>query len=121
MIHLEDHKELQECLSLPLCGEGRVVYCYVKVSKAKRFEDYVNSKLSKYCYLIKSEDLIKQNYFGLGEANKKLYDRVGDYTLIMKENYILKDQIEEHRESHIGHHAGITPDEMFVPLIVIKD
>ena len=30
---------------------------------------------------------------GLFKENPKLFDRVGDYTLILKENYLIKDNI----------------------------
>jgi hypothetical protein len=38
--------------------------------------------------------LINDNFYGLGEVNKKLFDRVGDYVLIMKDNYVLRDTLE---------------------------
>ena len=122
-IELEDHPKLKECLTLPLCGEKRVAYCYVHPSKAGEFEKYVKTKLKKYCHLFKSQDLIDRNYFGLFEPNPKLFDRVGDYILILKKNYILKDSIEKNKKKgrpHIGHHAGVSKDEMLAPLIFIK-
>ena len=120
-IQLKDHPKLQECLTLPLCGDGRVAYCYVKPSKTKQFEKYVKIKLEKYCWMYKSEELINKNLFGLFEPNPKLFDRVGDYVLIFKEDYIIRDKIlGQGKKIHIGHHAGISKDEMLVPLVVIK-
>ena len=121
-IKLEDHPKMKECLTLPLCGEGRVAYCYVRPSKTKQFEKYVKTKLKKYCSLHKSQDLIDKHYFGLFEPNPKLFDRVGDYVLICKENYIIKDSIIQvkKRKPHIGHHGGVSKEEMLVPLIIIK-
>lgn len=123
-IKLEDHPKLKGCLTLPLCGEKRVAYCYVHPSKAREFEKYVKIKLKNYCYLFKSQDLIKKNYFGLFKPNPKLFDRVGDYILILKKNFILKDSIEKNVEKkngrHIGHHAGVSKYEMLVPLIFIQ-
>ncbi len=83
----------------------------------------MKKKLKKYCCLFKSHDLIDRNYFGLFEPNPNLFDRVGDYILIMKKNYILKDSIEKGKKKgrpHIGHHGGISKNEMLVPLIFIK-
>jgi predicted AlkP superfamily pyrophosphatase or phosphodiesterase len=121
IIDIEDHPKLKECLTLPLCGEGRTVYCYVHPSKARDFEKYVRTKLKKYCWIYKSEDLIKKNYFGLFNPSSKLFDRVGDYILVCKENYIIKDFIKEDKKHpHIGHHGGVSKEEMFVPLIVIR-
>ncbi|MBN2458264.1 alkaline phosphatase family protein [Candidatus Woesearchaeota archaeon] len=121
MIQLEEHPELLDCLTLPLCGEPRAAYCYVHPSKAERFEAYVKTKLKKYCSLHKSQDLIDKNIFGLSEPDPSLFDRVGDYVLIMKENYIIKDMIlKKERDFHIGNHGGVSRDEMIVPLIVFQ-
>jgi hypothetical protein len=39
----------------------------------------------------------------------------------MKENYILKDKIKKiKKKMHIGHHGGVSKEEMLVPLIVIN-
>ncbi len=119
-IKLENHPKLAETLSMPLSGEPRVVYCYVKSHKAKQFENYIKVNLSNACELHKSEDLIRKNYFGLYEPNEKLKDRVGDYTLIMKDNYIMKDIVlGEQQNIFIGNHGGVSREEMIIPLIVI--
>jgi predicted AlkP superfamily phosphohydrolase/phosphomutase len=121
VIQLEKHPKMQECLALPLCGEARLVYCYVKPGKTKQFEKYVKTKLRKYCDLYKSEELIKKNYFGLYKANPKLKDRIGDYVIVMKKNYALKDWLLNQKRSFSkGKHAGVSKEEMIVPLIVIS-
>jgi predicted AlkP superfamily pyrophosphatase or phosphodiesterase len=121
VIQLDDHPRLKECLTLPLCGEGRAVYCYVRPARTRQFEEYVRTRLAKFCSLHRSEELIDKGYFGLFKPNPKLADRIGDYILIMKGNYTLKDSIPgQQREFHIGNHGGISDDEVFVPLIVVK-
>ena len=120
IIELKDHPEFADTLVVPLMGEPRVAYCYVRPGKVECFKDYVKKEFGEYCDLYPSEDLIKNNYFGLYEPDKSLYDRVGDYTLIMKDNYVIKDLIPgEKGYEHIGHHGGVSGTEMFVPLIVI--
>jgi len=123
VVDLNKHPKLNECISIPMCGEKRLAYCYVHPSKAMQFEDYVNYHLSKYCYLFKGEDLISKGIFGLFEPHPKLFDRIGDYVLITKNNYTFDyPPVGENKkkEAHIGHHAGISKEEMLVPLIVIK-
>jgi len=120
IIELKNYPEFLETLALPLSGEPRVAYCYVRPHKIKQFKNYVNTNFKKYCELHKSEDLIKDNCFGLFAPNKKLKDRVGDYVLIMKENYIMKDLVlGEEQQIFIGNHGGVSKEEMFVPLIVV--
>lgn len=121
IIKLENHPQFVETLAIPLSGEPRVAYCYVRPQKVKQFENYVKTKFERCCEMHKSDDLIKNNYFGLFKPNKKLKERVGDYTLIMKENYIMKDLVlGEERRIYIGNHGGMSKEEMFVPLIVIE-
>ncbi len=120
IIKLEAHPLLKECLSLPLCGEGRVAYCYVHPAKIKIFENYVNKKLNKYCQMYKAEEIIKKNFYGLFEPNKKLFDRIGDYVLVMKKDYSLMDNLDGKRKFDAANHGGVSKEEMFVPLIVIK-
>ena len=121
IIKLEDHPKLKECLTLPFCGEPRLVYCYVHPGKAKQFEIYVKNKLNRFCSLHKSEEIINKNYFGLFKPNPRLMDRVGDYVLIMKENYVFIDKVlKEERHFYIGNHGGVSKEEMYVPLIVFS-
>ncbi|MBN1220216.1 MAG: alkaline phosphatase family protein [Anaerolineae bacterium] len=121
IIWLKDHPDLQETLTLPLCGEGRAAYCYVRPAKAAQFEAYVTKYLHDKCDWFRSEELIANHYFGLFEPNPRLFDRVGDYVLIMKENYVIRDSIlGEDRHLHIGYHGGVSEAEMFVPLIVAR-
>ena len=121
IVHLDNHPQLVEMLTLPLCGEPRVAYCYVKPGKTAAFETYVQNNLAAYCDLYRSEDLVEANYFGLGEPNAKLSDRIGDYTLIMKSNHVIKDCLKGEKPfNQIGVHGGLHEQELMVPLIIAK-
>lgn len=120
-IKLEDHQTLKNCLTLPLCGDYRTVFCYVHPSKTDEFEKYCEENLSDICHMYRSEELIKQNYFGLFEPDPQLYSRVGDYTLVMKGNYIFHDTLPNEEEHFmIGNHGGTSKKEMSVPLIIVE-
>ena len=70
------------------------------------------------CELHKSEHLIEKGYFGLYDENPKLRDRIGDYILLMKENYVLHDWVLGEKEFQFtGYHGNLTPEEMYVPFI----
>jgi len=120
-INLKYHPKLKEALVMPLTGEGRFAYCYVKVGKEKEFETYVRSKLNRYCDLFRSEDLLKRGYFGKFEVHKDFLDRIGDYTIIMKENYSIGDSLLFRKKIsfNIGDHGGLSKEELYVPVIVI--
>ncbi|MFH0875354.1 MAG: alkaline phosphatase family protein [archaeon] len=117
-IFLNKHKKLYDCLTMPVCGDARCTYCYVRPDKVKEFTDYVENHLFFCCSLHKSEDLIKENYYGLFTPNKKLHERIGDFVLIAKDNYVLRDIIPGQKFKFlIGNHGGVSEDEMLVPLI----
>ncbi len=120
LIKLHEHPVLQDCLSLPLSGEPRVAYCYVHPHKSQTFVDYVQEHFSGYMDLFESQFLIDQGTFGLGDAHPQLAQRVGDYTLIMKDNYVIKDWVAGEKPFfHYGVHGGTSLQEMKVPLIVL--
>jgi predicted AlkP superfamily pyrophosphatase or phosphodiesterase len=120
-LNINDFKSIKECLILPLCGVPRAPFCYVKNSKYKQFVNEVNDKLGFYAEMITQQEAIEKNLFGYGEINPKFYDRVGDAILLMKDNYVMFDYVyKEQNENLIGHHGGLTEDEMKVPLVLIK-
>lgn len=121
-IVLNDYPEIQSCLSQPLTGEPRVAYCYVKRGSEELFERLVNKCLSQYMKLIKSTTLQEQNLFGLGDTNPDFPNRIGNYVLLMKENYIIKDFLPDEKPfTQIGVHGGLSPEEMTVPLVVFQN
>ena len=73
------------------------------------------------CDLHRSDDLLRQGVFGLFEPHPRLADRIGDYALIMRDNYVIKDVLPGEKEKfHVGNHGGVSAEEMFVPLVVIR-
>lgn len=119
VIVLDAHPALAQTLVLPLCGEPRAAFCYVHPDRQGQFVDYVNTHLSQYAELHKSRRLIESGFFGLGPPNPRLIDRVGDYTLIMKQDASIKDWLlGEKKYVHVGVHGGTSAREMYVPLIV---
>ena len=120
-IDLARHPALADTLRLPLCGESRAAYCYVRPEKCERFKSYVETHLAGKAVLFESETLIKENYFGLGPPHPRLRGRVGDYTLVMQDNYTIKDWLPgEKKHTHIGVHGGLSEEEIYVPLIVVN-
>jgi hypothetical protein len=120
LIKLHEHPVLQDCLSLPLSGEPRVAYCYVHPHKTQTFIDYVQQHFSQQMELVESRKLIRQGAFGLGEVHPQLAQRVGDYTLLMQDNYVIKDWVAgEKAFFQYGVHGGVSEQELRVPLIVL--
>jgi hypothetical protein len=121
-LDLADHPRLAETLVLPLCGEGRAVYCYVDPAKRRQFEAYVADELGGQCVAVEQKTLLDGEYFGLGPAHPRLAERIGHYCLLMKNNYVLRDRLmgEGERPLHVGVHGGTSSAEMFVPLVIAQ-
>jgi len=119
IVELDAHPGLQRLLRAPLCGERRAAYCYLHPGAADAFEQYISSTLSKQTRAYPSKTLIEAGWFGPAPRHAALAARVGDYTLVMKDNWTIKEWLPgEQRHRQIGVHGGVSEDEMMVPLVV---
>lgn len=117
-VSMRRHPKLAQTLALPLCGEPRVAYCYVHPSRVREFREYVTTKLNRYCTMHTSHSLLKRHFFGLHEAHERLIDRIGDFVLIMKRNFVIRDFTPGENEYFLkANHGGVSSREMYVPLI----
>ncbi|MBK5937808.1 alkaline phosphatase family protein [Halochromatium roseum] len=108
---------LADCLRIPLCGEPRAAYCYVRLDQGARFERLCMDHLSQDFELFRSTDLIDQGLFGLGQPHPRLQERVGDYCLIARDRALLHQAlIGEKPFRQIGVHGGLSSAELMVPL-----
>ena len=120
-IDLADHPELEACLSLPLCGEPRAAFCYLRPRRVQDFQDYCQHILDGHALLKPSQELIHQGLFGQGEPHPGLEDRVGDYTLLLTGRSVIRDQLPSEKGTvQIGVHGGLSASELFVPLCRLR-
>jgi hypothetical protein len=120
-INLRSHPKLSQMLSLPLTGESRASYCSVHAGKSEEFERYVKKNLRNVCELRRSEEMVEKGLFGLGKPSPQLLQRVGDYILLMKGDYLLVDDLLlDTRHDFPAVHGGLRKEEMLVPLIVLQ-
>jgi hypothetical protein len=100
-----------------LAGEPRVRYLYVEEDLIpdvrRRWEEYFGDRIE-----IKSrEEALTSGLFG-DRVLEHVKERIGDLIVIAREELIL---VESQRESQqcamVGHHGGITPAEVEIPLL----
>lgn len=121
VVSLDDHPQLAALLARPLCGERRAAYCYVAPENRAAFAAYVGEHLAHCAELRHSTELIDAGWFGPPPTHPQLAARVGDYTLVMKDEWTIKDQLPgEKQHRMLGVHGGVSGDEMTVPLIAVR-
>lgn len=121
VISLDDHPQLGGWLAHPLSGERRAAYCHVKPAHRADFAAYVRQNLSHAVELHASADLIEAGWFGPPPYSPRLAGRVGDYTLVMQDDWTITDWLPgEKRYALVGVHGGVSVEEMRVPLIEMR-
>ncbi|MCB1762992.1 MAG: alkaline phosphatase family protein [Gammaproteobacteria bacterium] len=120
-IDMEAHPELKELLLVPLCGEPRLAFCYLHPGREAAFEAYVRENFSRQIELLPSNLLLQQGWFGRGQLHPQLASRIGQYALVMQENWAITDTVPGERAlQQIGVHGGVSHQEMYVPLIIVE-
>ena len=121
VVDLAHFEAIRSCLSMPLCGEGRLAYAYVRPHQSDRFENLIQQELGDVVHLVPSCEWIEAGWFGLGMPHPELLRRIGDYCLVMRQPYIIRDYLPfERRHRMVGVHGGVSPEEMWVPLLVAE-
>ena len=119
-VRLDDHPELAALLARPLCGEQRTPWCYLRPGAAADFERYVATRLAEAATAVPVRQLLDEGWFGPGPSHPRLASRIGDFALIMRDNWTIKDWLPgERRHTLIGVHGGVSADEMEVPLVAL--
>jgi len=99
--------------------EPRAISFHVKEGRGEEFEQVFQKHFGESFLLYTKEQVMEEKLFGDGKVHQKFEDFVGDYLAISVSDVCIYNTEEEYCE-FIGAHAGITKQEMMVPLIVIE-
>ncbi len=117
-LKLEDYPDLHESLILPLCGDPRSAYCYLRSGRESQFEEAVSQSMADLASVYSSSTLIEENWFGLGAPHPRLAERIGDRVLLMHQSATIGDVMAQEKPFPIiGAHGGLSRQELLVPLI----
>lgn len=117
-IILEEYKDLYNMLERTTSIEPRAVSFKVKDNNKEEFKTLFNNYFKDDFLLYTKKEIIDEKLFGTGKENKYFEDALGDYlALAIKDKYINFDKNDKVFKSH---HAGLTEDEVLVPLIAIR-
>lgn len=117
-LFVSDDPQLAAMLVRPPTVESRVAAFYVKPECKAEFPKSFYQCFSRNFILMTGREFIESGILGPGHPNKKLSDLTGDFIAIATDH----DCIDYSREGTLlrGVHAGLTKNEMLVPLIVAK-
>ncbi len=114
-IPLFDNKELIKMLVRFPSMEPRAINFFVKEGKLKEFKDLFNSSYGKYYKLYSKQEILDSKIYGEGEKHKMIDSFLGDYMGLAIDKYMFT---LNNGNGYIAHHAGMSEDEMMVPLVI---
>ncbi len=118
-VYLNDHPDIMDCLWMPPMVESRAAAFYVKPHRRATFEMLFRERFGEWFELLSREDIYRTGIFGRGVRSPKFDDFIGDYVACATaDRHIMYRIPSSDGASLIGLHAGLTEDEMLVPVIL---
>ena len=115
-INILKYQDLVDCMRVLPSVECRASAFFIKEDKKEEFERLFKQYFGEYFILYTSEEFIKEGYLGPFDEHPRLRELLGDYMAcaIDKYNLVAGDV------QFVGQHAGLTEDEMMIPLVVYQ-
>lgn len=113
-----DFPDLRAMLKMPLTGEPRLATAHVKNKYFDNFVEIANNTLQGVASVVSSDTYVNAGMLGGRKLHTQLLNRMGDAVIMMHPNTVIFDPLPgEQKPRLIGHHGGLSPEEMLVPLI----
>ncbi|MBP5330479.1 MAG: alkaline phosphatase family protein [Lachnospiraceae bacterium] len=115
-----DHPEIIECLERLPSLEPRTLNLFVKDGYKESFPALFKKHFGDDFVLLTREETIASKLFGAGRDRDGLAEMIGDFVAVaVSDTSIYKTHYEA--QEMPGVHAGLTPEEYIIPLIVIEN
>lgn len=118
-VALTDYPKLTECLLRLPSIEPRALNLFVKEDKKIQFEKEFKREFGDKFLLWTKEEVLAKKIFGTGKEHSDFRNMLGDYLAIAVDDLSIYSTREE-ADFFVGVHAGLTEDEMIIPLIIIE-
>ena len=99
--------------------EPRAMAFFIKEGMEEEFAREFVEEFEDRFILLSREQVLVTHLFGDGENHKRLNEFIGDYLAIAKANTVLAYE-EKITVTSKGQHAGMTSDELIIPIIAYK-
>ena len=92
---------------------------FIKDGYHEQFVAEFNKEFGDTFLLLSKDEVKKQKLFGLGSEHPQFDGMLGDYLAVATGDLSIFNTQDE-KEKFIGVHAGLTKEEMEIPLIVLE-
>ena len=111
---------LLDNLNRPPSGDSRTSFIKSDSSNNKKFKT-IFSKYKNQLDIFPSDKFVKEGFYGSKIVNKDISSALGDFTILSRKGTALMHRFKsDFKASLSGYHGGLTDDELFVPLFIIK-
>ncbi len=93
---------------------------YVKDDCKEKFIQLYNKYWKNDFELFTHKEVIDKNLFGIGKSCNKFEDFIGDFQVVSKSSKSIRYLPNNKKDRLKSSHAGISEDEMLIPLIVVN-
>ncbi|MDE7294620.1 MAG: alkaline phosphatase family protein [Oscillospiraceae bacterium] len=114
---LADHPDICKCLLRMPSMETRALNFFVKEGMKSEFEQAFSRHFGEDFILIPREKFLSAGLFGTGNNHPKLESMLGDYIGAAVGNTDISNTTPGKSK---GNHAGLTDEEMIIPLIAVS-
>ena len=118
-VALVDYPKICECLTRLPSIEPRALNFFIKPGMEEQFVSEFNRKFSDSFMLFTKAEVLEKKLFGRGAEHPAFRDMLGDYLAVATGDLCIYNTREE-ADFFIGAHAGLTEDEMTIPLILVE-
>ncbi len=106
---------------IPPTGGPRDVFLHIKNGSLDYAHEYLSEKLGKKARIMQLGEIMEKGLFGRGRPNRMFYKRLGNLLLLpYGNNTIWHEHIKGIKNRNIGHHGGMSRNEMLIPLAAAK-
>lgn len=106
---------------IPPWGSARDVYLAIKEGKIDTTKAALEKQLGGTAAMLPTKEAVARGYFGLGKPRELFLDRVGDLMILPRKRNLVWYRYSRRDDFDLnGHHGGMNPHEMLIPLIVSR-
>lgn len=118
-VALTDYPKICECLLRLPSIEPRALNFFIKPGMEEQFVHEFNRKFSDKFMLLTKAEVLEKKLFGDGMEHPYFFDMLGDYLAVATGDLCIYNTREE-ADFFIGAHAGLTEEEMTIPLVLVE-